>query len=339
VALNIPLSQTTEIEVRELAQGEYNKNYVFVHPVTNKKLVLRVNTGSQMHLDNQIEYEYNALRVLLDSGCTPEPYFVDNSKELLPYGVLVMAFLEGRPLDYRKDMKKAAEILADIHAVPVPEKHSFVVSRNPIGEILEECDRMFRVYEKSTICEERVREKIRYMLESVKSEKKMDCLLPRNDKKAETDCLIDTTCFATNVIINTELNSGNFLINEKGKPNYLIDWEKPLVGDPAQDLGHFLAPTTTNWKTDVILKPSEVINFIDLYVEAVNGRIELGNIHERVGEFIKVTCLRGLTWSAMALVEYENPNRVLSNKDTHMKIKSYLKDNYLDMIEAQYIKI
>ena len=32
----------------------------------------------------------------------------------------------------------------------------------------------------------------------------------------------------------------------------MIDWEKPLWGDPAQDLGHMLAPTTTFWKTDVI---------------------------------------------------------------------------------------
>ena len=50
--------------------------------------------------------------------------------------------------------------------------------------------------------------------------------------------------------INTELNSTNFLIGGEGKPNYLIDWEKPLFGDPAQDLGHFLAPTTTFWKTE-----------------------------------------------------------------------------------------
>ena len=42
--------------------------------------------------------------------------------------------------------------------------------------------------------------------------------------------------------INTELNSGNFLMNGAGKDNYLVDWEKPLYGDPVQDLGHFLAP-------------------------------------------------------------------------------------------------
>ena len=44
-----------QITYQPLAQGEYNINYWFVHPLTGKKLVLRVNTGSQMHLENQIE--------------------------------------------------------------------------------------------------------------------------------------------------------------------------------------------------------------------------------------------------------------------------------------------
>ena len=50
-------------------------------------------------------------------------------------------------------------------------------------------------------------------------------------------------------MVNTELNSGNFLIDPQGVSS-LVDWEKPLVSEPGQDLGHFLAPTTTFWKTD-----------------------------------------------------------------------------------------
>ena len=53
-----------QIAYQPLAQGEYNINYWFVHPLTGKKLVLRVNTGSQMHLEKQIEYEYHALELL-----------------------------------------------------------------------------------------------------------------------------------------------------------------------------------------------------------------------------------------------------------------------------------
>ena len=66
--------------------------------------------------------------------------------------------------------------------------------------------------------------------------------------------------------INTELNSGNFLMNGAGKDNYLVDWEKPLYGDPVQDLGHFLAPTTTFWKTDVILTEEEMADFTRKYI-------------------------------------------------------------------------
>ena len=66
-----------------LAQGEYNINYWFVHPITEQKLVLRINTGSQMHLEHQIEYEYNALKLLEESGRTPQPLYVDGSREYL----------------------------------------------------------------------------------------------------------------------------------------------------------------------------------------------------------------------------------------------------------------
>ena len=65
---------------RPLAQGEYNINYVFRHPKTGKKLVLRVNTGSQMHLERQIDYEYGALKLLEGSGRTPAPFYVDGSR-------------------------------------------------------------------------------------------------------------------------------------------------------------------------------------------------------------------------------------------------------------------
>lgn len=58
-ALNLPNEQ--EEEYTMLAQGEYNINYSFTHPKTGKKLLLRVNCGSQMHLENQIGYECHAL--------------------------------------------------------------------------------------------------------------------------------------------------------------------------------------------------------------------------------------------------------------------------------------
>lgn len=43
---------------------------------------------------------------------------------------------------------------------------------------------------------------------------------------------------------------------------------------PPQDLGHFLAPTTTFWKTDVILDQDRIDAFLDTYIEKVNGRFD-----------------------------------------------------------------
>ena len=92
-ALGLPEKVTEKYEM--LAQGEYNRNYVFTHPVSQKKLVLRVNFGSQMHLENQIEYEYNALKLLEGSGRTPKVFYVDGSLKHLSQGIMVMEYLPG----------------------------------------------------------------------------------------------------------------------------------------------------------------------------------------------------------------------------------------------------
>ncbi len=316
-ALNIP--ENEKVEYYALAQGEYNINYWFIHPVTEKKLVLRVNTGSQMHLDKQIEYEYNALKLIEDSGHTPRPLFVDGSKTHLEYGVMVMEFLEGVALDYRKDLDIAAECLADIHSVSVGENEGLIMPLNPLQAILDECNEMVQTYYNSELGDSDKKDQIKRLLEA--GQKKVDKIKDYNGYRC---------------CINTELNSGNFLINGEGRPNYLIDWEKPLYGDPVQDLGHFLAPTTTFWKTDVILSEEEMKDFMEKYIRVVDGRFDVNGIEERLNIFIPITCLRGITWCAMAWVQYQEPGRLIRNEETFRKIESYLSKEFLDMIENRY---
>lgn len=318
-AMGIP--EGAEVTYHPLAQGEYNINYWFIHPVTGQKLVLRINNGSQMHLDNQIDYEYHALHLLSDSGRTPKPVFVDGGFEHLSHGVMVMEFLEGVALDYRKDLQVAAECLADIHSVPVKNDSVLLSPENPLQAILDECNEMVQTYYDSDLGEKKKKEQIRRLLEL--GQKKVDKI---RDYEGYRCC------------INTELNSGNFLINGEGKPNYLVDWEKPLFGDPVQDLGHFLAPTTTFWKTDVILSEKEMADFAKKYIETVDGRFDVSGIEERLNIFIPITCLRGITWCAMAWVQYQEPGRLIRNEDTFKKIESYLSQEFLDMIEERYYK-
>ena len=137
-------------------------------------------------------------------------------------------------------------------------------------------------------------------------------------------------------MINTELNSGNFLID--GENSHLVDWEKPLLSEPAQDLGHFLAPTTTFWKTDVILTPEQVKAFAEVYVAAVNGRMDCSTLAKRLPLYFTVTCLRGVTWCAMAYREYCQPGRELRNEDTFVKIEAYLEPAFLQNLLDNYVR-
>lgn len=304
-----------------LAQGEYNRNYTFIHPVTGKKLVLRINFGSQMHLKDQIEYEYRALKLLEASGRIPKPLFVDGSCKHLDQGVMVMEFLPGETLDYHNGLDGVAACLADIHSVKLDEeeKATLITPENPLEAILDECEEMVKKYMESPLGEEKKKEKIREMLDTgweiVKS-------IPNEP--------VYQCC------INTELNNTNFLVEENGY-TYLVDWEKPLYADPAQDLGHFLAPTTTFWKTDVLLERDEMLAFLDTYIEAVNGRFDVTGLKKRTMQFTGITCLRGITWCAMAWVEYREPGRTLFNQSTFEKLNAYMEEDFLEKMH-QFLK-
>ncbi|NLK42807.1 MAG: aminoglycoside phosphotransferase family protein [Tissierellia bacterium] len=304
-------------EIQLLGQGEYNINYLFYSRVYNKKLILRIATDSQMSLDNQIKYEYQALDLLKNTNRTPKPIYYDDSKELIPYGFLVMEYLPGKPLDYKKDLKIAAEILADIHNEPISETNHLLEPKNPIEAIYEESLRMFEKYRLSKYADKETVKSIDYLLEKGKNIKTVD--------------------IGSRTIINTELNSGNFLINGENDSNYLVDWEKPLYGYAAQDLGHFLTPTTTFWKTDVILTKEEINLFIKEYCKNSNQYKDERELWNSVKNYLSMNCLRGITWCAMAYVEYQNPEKLISNDYTYKKIKAYLSKEFLNMLKDEYL--
>lgn len=317
-ALGLPAAVTEEY--RLLAQGEYNRNFRFRHPVTGKELLLRVNCGSQMHLEHQIEYESHALELLAPSGRTPRVLYTDGSKRYTDHGVSVMEYLPGRPLDYHRDLERAAGILADVHSVPLPGPSGLIEPADPLRAVLEECEEMLRVYMNSDLPPLSGKRKIRELLNLAWER------YHRTNRTGGARC-----------IVNTELNNTNFLMAEEpdgpaGGRDWLIDWEKPLWSDPAQDIAHFLVPTTTFWKTDVILSPGETADFLTAYEASVSGRIDLTGLRERLGVFMPVTCMRGVTWCAMAWVQYQKEEKELSNDSTRRKLEAYLSDSFLEEI-------
>lgn len=305
---------------KPLAQGEYNANYTF-RDESGELRVLRVNYGSQMHLENQIEYEANALRLLENSGRTPKLYSVMNREEAPGEGALIEEYIPGELLDYNNPnhMMGAAVCLADIHSLQIPLDNGLIEPQNSLKAILDECEDMIDVYMKSDIPEARDKSRLRRLLDRAWK------LVPETQDNNKYKCCI-----------STELNSSNFIVNDNFVK--LVDWEKPLYGDPAQDLGHFLAPTTSYWKMDVIFSQDTIEEFIDEYIKAVDGRFDTTGIKERTMDFITITCLRGMTWCAMAWVQYQSKEKALINEFTWKKLNQYLDDSFFIIIESIILK-
>ena len=306
-----------EFKVSFLAQGEYNKNYVLED--SKNKYVFRVNTGSQIGVANQIEYEYNALKRLEESGYTPRVHFVDGSKKHLDYGILIMDYLEGRPLDYRRDLGKAAEIFSGIHSLEVNRRDfDYLITENYIfSDRLKEAENLLKKFWASP----QVDGKTKSFFEK---------FLSWCDKNASMErYFIEDSWKAIN---NTEVNSHNFIIG--AEKSYLIDWEKPVITDPCQDITQFLAPTTTLWKADTLLSREEIERFYRGYEKNFPEK----NIRERVRMYTPYLYLRALSWCAYAYVEYQDPNKTIKNPDTYRKITEYLEIGFMKGLLKDWIR-
>ena len=123
-------------------------------------------------------------------------------------------------------------------------------------------------------------------------------------------------------IVNTEVNSHNFLISETS--GFLVDWEKAVNSYRYQDLGHFLVPTTTLWKTDYVYSNEEKHSFLKHYYDSLSLDLSLEELIEKTRLLERTILLRGLSWCYMAYYEYTETERSLTSNSTFEKIKYYL---------------
>lgn len=290
-------------EVAFLAAGEYNQN--FLVRAGADRLVFRINHGSQLGLDDQIGYEFAALRCVAPSGVTPLPLRVHPDSEPFGGGVLLMQYLPGAPLVYERDWERAAEIFARIHALPpCPD---LLTQEDPVTAIASESLSLIRRYPDHALTRQRS------ML--LDYHERIVRLGERNRSLFATDRLC---------VVNTEVNSGNFLVSTAGA--YLVDWEKAVVSSRHQDLGHFLAPTTTLWKTETLFSPEQKHNFLKAYHHHLTDPPALEEIIQLCRVMEQVIILRGLSWCFMAHHEYANATKPLTNERTREKIGLYMRD-------------
>lgn len=310
-----------QTEVTLLAQGEYNINFLVRQ--NDKKWVFRVNMGSQINRQDQIQYEYFALKLIEKSGVTPRAYFVDDSRELLPKGLSVMEYLEGGALDYEKDFRQVAELFASIHSLDIDgASNTLIFEEKPLSMTYDECSNLLPVYFESDLADRDLRNYLQEVLEWAGEARHKECYFIQDPWRC---------------VINTEVNSGNFIANRDSGKLYLVDWEKPLWGDPSQDLSHFCAPMTTLWKTDFRMSDEQKHLFIESYKKNILDTHLKDTIVDRVRLRDPFNYLRGISWSAMAWVNYQTGDHALRNQDTFEKVTSYLNLAFLRELFDPYL--
>jgi aminoglycoside phosphotransferase (APT) family kinase protein len=295
-------------DVAPLAQGEYNLNYLIT--AGDLRLVFRVNIGTQIAREDQIVYEFKALRLLEGSGVTPAAYFVDDSRRFIDRGILIMEFLPGQPLDYRCDTAAAAAVLARIHQTEVPEADNHLIRETaPLSLIYEECAGLLQRYFESDLADPAIRDYLQDLLRWAGAARAAE----RYFQADPWPC-----------VVNTELNSGNFIVNRRRGTIHLVDWEMPRWGDPSQDLAHFCSPLTTLWKTDFRMSRSDRNGFLESYRRGIRDRHLKDTLMERIRLREPFVYLRGISWSAMGWVAYQDHFAGVKNPDTWAKLRQYM---------------
>ncbi len=337
--LTIGIAENVELEPHYLGQGEHNKNFWFIDPETGRKFALRINVASQPFHKDQVAYEYNALQALQPSGCAPKAFYVDSSKNLIKEGVLVINFCEGDQLDFdnlrQGDLQCALQMMANIHSVSTDEKLNpsaakLFKPKDPLKELYKECALRFRYYQESGFEDERITRWTERFFELAKP-------------ALRTSVQTNSACH----IINTETLPSHFLIPESSakaaatnksktgafclSPGTFIDWERPIIGEAAQDLAYFLSPTTTFWDSDYLFPAADVEAAINDYWRAVDERFECENFEQRFQAFRAMTILRSVTWCCKALVQYNTESEHKTEK-TMGKLPIYLSDEFMERL-------
>jgi hypothetical protein len=318
----VPMMTGKKFTVSPLAKGEYNLNYLLHSGKT--QLVFRVNMGTQIKRDDQIIYEYKTLQLLQSSGVTPVPCFVDDSRSLIDRGISIMEYLPGCPLDYQLNLAGAAKTLAIVHQVTVPPQHNHLIVENqPLSLIFDECVGLLETFFSSELAHPDIHS---FLSEVV--------AWAENARKKEQYFLADPWF----CIVNTEVNSRNFIVNRTEKTTHLIDWEMPRWGDPSTDLCHFCSPLTTLWKTNFRFSPEAIDLFIAKYKNNIRSTHLRNTLEERMRLKFPFVLMRGISWSAMAWVAYQTEYNGVHNEDTRQKLQQYIDLTFIRSLFEPFMK-
>ena len=330
------ISPDKTLELVALGAGEHNLNYLFSDPATQERYVLRINVVPQPFHECQVLYEYEALRCLEPSGCTPRVLYVDDSREFIDKDALVISYCQGQELDFDAlrpgDLRCALQLMADVHAVTVDDDCGLYRPADPLRALYDECVQRYRAYQSSGF----EKESISRWTESFMTQA-AQCLDGANAKDAGH-------------IINSETLPSHFLIPKESadraaaaggngrfctSPGSFIDWERPLVGEVAQDVAYFVSPTTTFWDSKFFMDQDQAYELVEGYWQAVDSRFDRMDFDARFQAWRMMTALRSTTWCCKAFAQLEAGTAAYISAKAREKLPLYLSDEFMERISKE----
>ena len=299
---------------RLLARGAHSLNYLFAGPAG--PLVARLVTGSRLGLPlpAQARYEAHTLELLEPSGRTPRLVALAPEPRELPCPLLVETYLPGRPLSYASDLAAAARCVADVHALGVPPGHRLQDQRDPGPASVAEAHDLAAAYLGWQDAPRDSRAALRAAFASIERD------LPAHDGLVAPADL---------AIVNDDLTTHNFIVDADGLVA-LVDWERACIAPAAQDLAHFLLPTTTLWHdaTAAWLEPEQERAMLEIYLAARADR-DRDRFLAQLAWLKRLVALRAVTWCAWALATAGERPPAADNNETLAKCVMFLEPDFL----------
>lgn len=277
----VGLSDVTRDKITNLPGGDYNFNYRVETDAAD--VVIRLCIEPQSGRADQIAYEYRTLQILEPAGVTPRPLFIDESRTIFPYDILVEQYIDGGHLVFSIDsVRRVAKAMAQLHSIPIPEKSGLIARANPLREQYDAAQRDLERYS--------TRHSINPEILRIGAEllRRVQSVLPTVEH-----------LFRPTSIIHTDPNPANIIDN--GNQVYFIDWEQGRIDDPSYDVGAFFSDVLNRWASPRILTHDEKNSFLETYTT------EMGNdsIRDKIALRVALYTLNASVWAANRIADVD----------------------------------
>jgi hypothetical protein len=290
--------------------------------IQDRHPLVRVPRLSQFGLDPTANLTYQASCFERASESGHVPILMDRLEPStrLPMGALVVAEIEGGPVQLPHDLAGMAECFARVHLLPVPDQMSRSPLANhgdPIFGIMHFIEAQAPFIEKSA----RDPEAIRLLAEELAWARKFAADHAGSHPMARL-CLTDT-------------HPGNFMTSVDGTVHF-VDLEKALYGSAAVDLGHATVLTSTLWDIAVQaeLTQREIQDFYASYLGFLPPEMA-DSLRPWLLPMRRMAWLRSTTWSCKWYAERHRDQ----NQETGMRasIRDHVSKRLAAFVEVETI--